>query len=149
MMNRIAGCVGGFLAAVVMAGCSTTPAPEGFHYETCTVGKHPERRVVKDRESEDNVVKVTSTVPTGPLEPGAGDHYEYQYRGKYTSKVVVKDVDVNGVPVEYIEVSADQRCPKCHWDYVLVGKRSVVKWYCAAKVHPSKEEAQKTAPPTP
>jgi hypothetical protein len=148
-MSRMAGYMGGFLASVVMVGCATTPPPEGYHYETYTVGKHPERRVVKDREPEDNVVKYTSTVPTTSLEPGDGEHYEYQYRGKYPSKVVVKDVDVNYVPVEYVEVSPDQRCPKCHWNYVLVGKRTVIKWFCDAKVHHSKEGVQKTESPAP
>lgn len=148
-MSRNVGWISGILATVLISGCELTPPSEGYHYETTTVGKHPERKAVKDREPEDNVVKVPSTVPTEPLEPGIGEHYEYQYRGRYASKVVLKDVEVSHVPVEVIEVSADQRCPKCHWDYVTVGKRSMIKWFCDAKNHGLKAPVQVTAVQSP
>ncbi|HVR83811.1 MAG TPA: hypothetical protein VMU54_05820 [Planctomycetota bacterium] len=139
------------MASIFVVGCETTPPPEGFHYETYTVGKHPERRVVKDYDVADNQIAVapTKTVPTSSIEPGPGEHYEYQYRGRYISKVVKKDIDENAVPVQVIEVPADERCPKCHWDYVTVGKRSVIKWFCDAKVHGVKEGAEKKEGLTP
>jgi hypothetical protein len=144
----------GVLACVFWTGCETTPPPDGFHYENHTVGKHPERVVVKDNPNEDNVIKVTPVGPTRSLEPGEGEHYEYQYRGRYVSKVALKDPDPNYVPIEWIEVKADQRCPKCRWDYVSMGKQgSVIKWYCDVKVHGVKDSAvnpqEKKEPVTP
>jgi hypothetical protein len=148
-MGRKGTWIGGILACLFTAGCETTPAPDGFHYEYHTVGKHSERVVVKDYDSsDDNVIKVASTGPTRSLEPGPGEHYEYQYRGRYVSKVAMKDADENVVPIEWIEVPQDERCPKCRWDNVTVGKRSVLKWYCDKKIHPWKEGADKKDAPS-
>jgi hypothetical protein len=133
--------VSAVLASILLIGCATTPPPPGFHYETSSVGKRMERKLVKDREPGDWITP-SSTPPTGLDEPGPGKHYEYQYRGKWTTKVIVKDVEVNYVPIEWLDVTEGERCSKCHWEYVTVGKRSVIKWFCDAKVHGSKEGAQ-------
>jgi hypothetical protein len=131
------------LASLLMMACETTPPPQGYHYEPDSVSKHPGRVLVKDL-GPGETGEIRNTTPTGTEVAGEGHHYEYRVQNHKILRVVEKDHDPNFVPEKRIEVSLEERCPHCHYDYVTVIKqRSVIKWYCDANVHEKPQEQRK------